>query len=474
VTFTEEIGVPRAEITREGVMRAIEEFDDLGRDTFLERYGFNGARDYFLLLKGRQYDSKAIAAVAHKWATGGDGRALTAMELSGGPMDAAKRLRDLGFSVTEPGAARASGERPDFDTAYARFLRNIAHLQKGAPFSGFSEGVAAAWEGYKSRLRTRALEILGSDTWAAEMIGTGEILQRTINAVEIQEDRLNLTNNLVFWQNRYGHANREHRGLLEAVDRPAHRRQVEQALFKLYHHGDEATLFGELSNLVGPRYPLLAYLYFLKDMDRFMPIQPTGFDQAFRELGIELVTLRNCDWENYRRFNAAISDVHTALSSIDGIGDVRLIDAHSFCWLLVKLPEAGTGVAGVDPGRILGARAKAIVNMRLSIERTVAQANGQAVLRTVKNKDLLLDARALEKLLERLMDIQENRCALTGIPFQFDGSDRSLLPSPDRIKSDGHYAEDNLQVVCQFVNFWKSNSPNDEFLRLLELVRRVE
>lgn len=163
-----------------------------------------------------------------------------------------------------------------------------------------------------------------------------------------------------------------------------------------------------------------------------------------------------------------------ALSSIDGLGKIRLIDAHSFCWLLVKLPDAGSAMPGVDPGRILGARAKAIVNMRLSIERTVAQANGQAVLRTVKNKDLLLDARALEKLLERLMDIQENRCALTGIPFQFDGSDRSLLPSPDRIKSDGHYAEDNLQVVCQFVNFWKSNSPNDEFLRLLELVRRVE
>lgn len=291
--FAKEIGVPRAEITREGVMRAVEEFDDLGRDAFLERYGFNGARDYFLLLAGRRYDSKAIAAVAHKWAPGGDGRALTALELSGGRMDAAKRLRDLGFDVTEPGAARASDERPDFETAYARFLRNIAHMQKSTPFSSFSEGVAAAWEGYKPRLRARALEILGSDTWAAEMIGSGEILQRTINAIEIQEDRLNLTNNLVFWQNRYGHANREHRGLLEAVDRPAHRRQVEQALFELYHGGDEATLFAELGDLVGPRYPLLAYLYFLKDMDRFMPIQPTGFDQAFRELGIELVTLRN-------------------------------------------------------------------------------------------------------------------------------------------------------------------------------------
>lgn len=153
---------------------------------------------------------------------------------------------------------------------------------------------------------------------------------------------------------------------------------------------------------------------------------------------------------------------------------MRLMDAHSFCWLLVKLPEAGTTTPNSDPGRVLGARTKAIVNMRLSIERTVAQANGQSVLRTIKNKDLLLEGRELDALLERLMDIQENRCALTGIPFQFDGSNRNLLPSPDRIDSQGHYAEGNIQIVCQFVNFWKGSTPNEEFRELLGIVRAVE
>ncbi len=470
--LTRKSQVPRGSLVRQDVLNAIAEFDASGREAFLERYGFNGARDYFLIHEGRRYDSKAIAAVANKWAAGGGGLALTALELSGGRTDAAKRLRELGFEVTEPAGGETPGSSGHLDRAWSRFLKNIAAFQKGAPFSNFDEGVAAAWEGYKPRLRTRALEILAPESWTPEMVGTGQILHRAIGAIEIQEDRVNLTNNLVFWQNRYGHANREHRALLEAIDRPGPRRDIEKALFGLYRGGDEGALFSELSELLGPRYPLVAYFYFLKDMDRFMPIQPTGFDQAFRELGIDLITLRNCSWENYRRFNAAIGEIQENLTSVRGIRGVRLVDAHSFCWLLVKLPEAGSSGPATDPGRILGARAKAIVNMRLSIERTVAQANGQSVLRTLKNKDLLLDARALEKVLEQCLAVQENRCALTGIPFDFEGLDRNLLPSPDRIDSSGHYAPGNIQVVCQFVNFWKGATPNDEFLRLLDIVRR--
>jgi len=82
----------------------------------------------------------------------------------------------------------------------------------------------------------------------------------------------------------------------------------------------------------------------------------------------------------------------------------------------------------------------------------------------------------LEKLIASLLDLQGNRCALTGIPFQFHGPDvdKNLLPSVDRKDSNGHYEEGNLQVVCQFINFWKSDSDNGEFQRLLMLVRGLE
>ena len=127
-------------------------------------------------------------------------------------------------------------------------------------------------------------------------------------------------------------------------------------------------------------------------------------------------------------------------------------------------------------GGVLGGREKSIIEMRRSVENTVRNANGQIVERTVKNKELRIPPTELENLLESLLDLQSNRCALTEIPFQFAGPDvdKNLLPSVDRIDSNEHYEHGNLQIVCQFINFWKADNDNEEFKRLLMLVRGEE
>lgn len=84
-------------IRREHVVKAIEEYDDLGPEEFLSRYGFTTARDYTLTYEGRSYDSKAIVGVAYGYATGS---ALKHDEFRGGKEGAAKVLLDLGFEVT--------------------------------------------------------------------------------------------------------------------------------------------------------------------------------------------------------------------------------------------------------------------------------------------------------------------------------------------------------------------------------------
>jgi hypothetical protein len=367
-----------------------------------------------------------------------------------------------------------------FRTTFDRFSKLVADHDKGHPFTNFREGLAAAWEGYKPRLRDHARTLLAADSWASSTIGQGLILQRSIAAIEIQDSRKNLINNLVFWQNRFGHATREHRTLLEAQHDRNTRRIIEELLFDLYRgEADEGPTFDRLCEVTDRKYPLLAYFFFLKDIDRFMPIQPTGFDRAFRELGIDFATLRNCSWDNYARYNSILGDVRAALEQVAGLKNVQLIDAHSFCWILAALlkresEEAdGKSHRGTDAGRIVGARERCIVNMKYSILQTVQQARGQIVDRSIqmKLKNLGIDEYALQACLEELMQTQGDRCALTGIPFQFDGDDPNLLPSPDRIDSQGHYERGNLQIVCRFVNFWKGSSNNVEFLRLLALVR---
>ena len=180
-----------------------------------------------------------------------------------------------------------SGAGIDASTFRYPFDRFCALVEatSGHPFRGFDVGLPDEWESYKPRLRDHALGLLRPEDWLEDEIGSGAILNRTIKAIEIQDSRLKLTNNLVFWQNRFGPANRDHRAMLEAASNPVLRGDIESLLFDLYRGStDESVTFDGLVGVTGGRYPLLAYLFFLKDIDRFMPIQPTGFDRAFHDV----------------------------------------------------------------------------------------------------------------------------------------------------------------------------------------------
>ena len=344
-------------------------------------------------------------------------------------------------------------DRDRFNEQFQRFRSLIPAYDDGRPFTNFNTGVVHRWEGYKLGLRDSALDILGPKTWKESEIGSGTILERTIGAVEING------NDLIVSPPSWGAGSSGHRVLLDVRGNAKRQVELERHLFGLFADAtDDATTFDGLKKLLGAKYPLLGYLFFLKDMDRFMPIRPKFVDHAFHELGIDLITSYRGSWENYQRFNAALSDVRNALAEMDGLTDVRLIDAHSFCLISVR--------------KLKFDRDKAIERMLDSVKKGAGQARGQTVEHAVKNKDLRMNPEELNELLESLLERQRNRCALTGIPF--DESNQDLRPSVDRIDSDGHYEQDNLQIVCRFVNFWKRDKENDEFRRLLMLVRHED
>lgn len=127
-----------------------------------------------------------------------------------------------------------------------------------------------------------------------------------------------------------------------------------------------------------------------------------------------------------------------------------------------------------NPGFALNARQLTIARMVSTARATVAQANGQPVLRTVKVKEnRFRNLVEFEAYISELLDEQEGLCAITGIPLQYDGlaSDPELKCSLDRIDSTGHYEPNNLQVVCCFVNRWKNDDIDANFRRLVTLVQ---
>jgi hypothetical protein len=89
-----------SDLNRSAVLKAIEEFDRVGRRAFLKKYGFGMARDYVLVRNGHSYDSKAIAGAAHGYLPGHS--ALTHDDFSGGDATVRRALEKLGFEVLGP------------------------------------------------------------------------------------------------------------------------------------------------------------------------------------------------------------------------------------------------------------------------------------------------------------------------------------------------------------------------------------
>lgn len=78
------------------VLKAVAEFDLLGRTTFLEKYGYGKALSFMLIHNGRQYDSKAIVGAAYQHQHGSP---LRNIDFSGGQASVVPKLATLGFKV---------------------------------------------------------------------------------------------------------------------------------------------------------------------------------------------------------------------------------------------------------------------------------------------------------------------------------------------------------------------------------------
>jgi hypothetical protein len=88
----------REAVTRKHVLRALEEYDQLGPEVFLSTHGFSPTKTYDLIWEGRAYPPKAILGTAYQLATG---RRLQPSDFEGGRGGAVKILTGMGFNIQE-------------------------------------------------------------------------------------------------------------------------------------------------------------------------------------------------------------------------------------------------------------------------------------------------------------------------------------------------------------------------------------
>jgi 5-methylcytosine-specific restriction enzyme B len=155
--------------SRDAVLAAMEEFDNLGRGEFLPRYGFGRARDYEVVYDGKRYDSKAIVGAAHGHQHPSLGP-LKSGDFSGGEPTISK-LRDLGFDVVQ---IDHSGSPSDRTAARLAQFLELYPAARQVAFTGeheASDALRAAAASLGERLRTtlpqaKVKPSVGQGNWA--------------------------------------------------------------------------------------------------------------------------------------------------------------------------------------------------------------------------------------------------------------------------------------------------------------------
>lgn len=84
------------QVTRDDVMRAMQEYDRLGPEPFFAEHGFARTTTYELVQDKRRYPPKAILGTAYEFATG---QRLASGDFEGGKTGAVKVLGNLGFTI---------------------------------------------------------------------------------------------------------------------------------------------------------------------------------------------------------------------------------------------------------------------------------------------------------------------------------------------------------------------------------------
>lgn len=85
-------------VTRDDVLRAMQEHDRLGPEKFFSAHGFAPTTTYELVSDKRRYPPKAILGTAYEFATG---QRLASGDFEGGKTGAVRVLGKLGFTVEE-------------------------------------------------------------------------------------------------------------------------------------------------------------------------------------------------------------------------------------------------------------------------------------------------------------------------------------------------------------------------------------
>lgn len=90
--------------------------------------------------------------------------------------------------------------------------------------------------------------------------------------------------------------------------------------------------FQHAQDCLGNKFPIISFMYFIKNPEKYLPVRPNSFSDRFKSVGIN-GWKRSCGWDNYKDFISAIEEIQIFLMEYFHDETISLLDAHSFIWM---------------------------------------------------------------------------------------------------------------------------------------------
>lgn len=184
-----------------------------------------------------------------------------------------------------------------------------------------------AEEIYKKQCFERAQSVLGIDLWDESWIGTDKIFERIKTVINES------SNNLVYRLNKTDF--NDHFRKVPIGRKNVYDSRSELAVYKVFKGNDDKEAFVFSTEVFGKKFPTIAYLFFIKDDTRYLPMSPENFERCFRQLNIDIKLQNNCSWENYNVFLQIITCIQELMPVYLPLDHKpTLLEAHSFVWMI--------------------------------------------------------------------------------------------------------------------------------------------
>lgn len=190
----------------------------------------------------------------------------------------------------------------------------------------FDRGWFKEQEWYKREVWEKAQEILQYQSWKKDDLQAYDLIGRIVKCMNIKLRGVG-KNNLINWRESAENGGSSLKVLLYKTKEIS-----EDIIYQIFCGENEEAAFNNALLVWGEKYPLLSFLFFLKDIKRFVPVRPTIMTTRLMQLGIEADCLKTCSWKNYQEFIQILKRMQDLLN--EEIPHTELIDAHSFLWAM--------------------------------------------------------------------------------------------------------------------------------------------